>query len=488
MITPDNCPALKKAFELYENPVVFASVLDNEQHIVILVVHVGSDDGLSTVYLMINGDGSYYNDKLTEFAEISFYAPEKLKEGSPFDGAYFVSGEDAEGKAFRHLYKKDGTKVLDFETITSFYFFGNYIKVNNKYYDGDGNEVDLTQNEKFVEMMKGASRISITYEDGIEIYKNGVAKYYDYDFNEIDKVTYPENMGMASFTYETIEIKGVETKVATWGNEFIGCAAEQVEGMGEDMYYPGNMINLKTGEVLVNKSRGFVVDRVFARSDKYVYCNIDGEIYKIYIADKKLGFSEVAASGEKKAATYWYENGVKQGTYDDPKGVIGDGTVRGREIYDEETDAWYWLDACYSGAKACSKEVWMPYIYQNEADFDNAEIEANAAKSGNMASQVEIAIKKKTGKWVRYRADGSMVKGWYTVDEEEAKIYPKQAGNTYYYDHKTGLMAKGLTTIDGDIYYFDQVTGARYENKTYQMHNVIYTFGADGKGTYEIIH
>lgn len=55
-----------------------------------------------------------------------------------------------------------------------------------------------------------------------------------------------------------------------------------------------------------------------------------------------------------------------------------------------------------------------------------------------------------------------MIKGWYTVKEgtEDAKLYPTQVGNTYYYDSRTGLMAKGSITIDGINYTFDSVTGA----------------------------
>ena len=156
---------------------------------------------------------------------------------------------------------------------------------------------------------------------------------------------------------------------------------------------------------------------------------------------------------------YWYEGGIRQGTYDDPKGVIGDGTVRGREIYDPESDGWYWLDACFDGAKACSKEVWMPYIYQNEKNWDDAEIEANANNSGSMKQQVIEYINKGYGKWVRYDADGKMIKGWYTVEGDDEDIYPTQKGNTYYYDYQTGLMAKGWHNIDGIDYYFDETTG-----------------------------
>ena len=101
---------------------------------------------------------------------------------------------------------------------------------------------------------------------------------------------------------------------------------------------------------------------------------------------------------------YWYENGVKQGT-----------TGRGKEIYDPDSDAWYWLDANQGGAKAVSKDVYQ---------------ESNG------------------GKWVRYDANGHMIKGWDTNDD-----------GTYYFDQVYGTMAKGIVTIDGNLYLFDVDTG-----------------------------
>ena len=41
---------------------------------------------------------------------------------------------------------------------------------------------------------------------------------------------------------------------------------------------------------------------------------------------------------------YWYENGVKQGT-----------TGRGKEIYDPDSDAWYWLDANQGAQKPSAR-------------------------------------------------------------------------------------------------------------------------------------
>ena len=121
---------------------------------------------------------------------------------------------------------------------------------------------------------------------------------------------------------------------------------------------------------------------------------------------------------------YWYEQGQRQGTRYDKKGVVGDGTIRGREIYDPDSSAWYWLDSVYDGAKAESKEVWMPYIYQSETPGST------------------------NGKWVRYYSTGAMVKGWY-----------KTEGKTYYYDLTTGAMKKGRVSIDGKYYTFDSRTG-----------------------------
>ena len=159
--------------------------------------------------------------------------------------------------------------------------------------------------------------------------------------------------------------------------------------------------------------------------------------------------------------SYWYEGGVRQGTFSDPKGVIGDGTVRGREIYDHASNAWYWLDSIYDGAKAIGKEVWMPYIYQNEAEWNEAKMWEIAQESDpGMENLVFECMKGKTGKWVRYDTQGRMLKGWVTISGDLETIYPDQAGNIYYYDNRTGLMARGYITLDGVTYHFDEITGA----------------------------
>ncbi len=185
-----------------------------------------------------------------------------------------------------------------------------------------------------------------------------------------------------------------------------------------------------------------------------------------YQGTLKLEFSIKKATPEfgwyyAEGRAFWYENGTRQGTFDDANGVIGDGTIRGREIYDPDSDGWYWLDSIYDGAKAVGKEVWMPYIYQDEDSWDD-DTKRNIAYESDegMGECVLNAIKSKAGKWVRYDENGRMLKGWVTIEGKLADIYPDQAGNTYYYDNRTGLMAKGWVTLDGKTYFFDEVTGA----------------------------
>lgn len=118
--------------------------------------------------------------------------------------------------------------------------------------------------------------------------------------------------------------------------------------------------------------------------------------------------------------SYWYENGVRQGYSTNEDGSVNL-AYRGKEIYDPSSNAWYWLDNVQLGAAAKSKDVYM---------------ESQADDAGTV------------GKWVRYDADGHMVKGWQTTD----------AGK-YYFDNVYGTMAKGEVIIDGVSYYFDVDTG-----------------------------
>lgn len=82
---------------------------------------------------------------------------------------------------------------------------------------------------------------------------------------------------------------------------------------------------------------------------------------------------------------YWYDRGIR---------------AVSKEVYDPESDAWYWFDA--DGTMAHDKDAYLP---------DSA-------------------------KWVRYDHSGRMIKG------EDYRN-----GGWYYFDPTTGAMAKGMTLL-----------------------------------------
>ena len=111
-------------------------------------------------------------------------------------------------------------------------------------------------------------------------------------------------------------------------------------------------------------------------------------------AEPENGWYEV--DGER----YWYDNGVM---------------ATSKEVYDPETNAWYWFDA--DGTMAHDKDVYLP--------------------AGN--------------KWVRYDSEGHMVKG------EDFRY-----GGWYWFDPTTGEMLKGFVFVPsngGKWVFYDYVTG-----------------------------
>ena len=146
---------------------------------------------------------------------------------------------------------------------------------------------------------------------------------------------------------------------------------------------------------------------------------------------------------EENGKKYWYEKGVKQGT-----------TGRGKEIYDPDSDAWYWLDAVQGGAMTVSKDV-----YQESA-------------AGQWADKPDG-----TGKWVRYDENGHMVKGWQQTEN-----------GLYYFDLITGAMAKGTGDIDGVPCAFDKYTGVALDGQWLTIKGADFWYekgvrqGLDGRG------
>ena len=215
-----------------------------------------------------------------------------------------------------------------------------------------------------------------------------------------------------------------------------GNLAENARFAEYGSYGPGYTVNNKRPYLTSNQAATFATKTVLAGF------NYSGEAYED-------GWNEV------DGVTYWYENGVRQGT-----------EGRGKEVYDPSTDAWYWLDSVQGGAIAKDKDV---YLDSND------------------------------GKWVRYDEQGRMVKGedyrydgWYRFDEVTGAMvkgwYTTEDGRTYYYDEITGQMYHGLAVIDGMEYAFDDITGVMVDCAWYTSDGNDYWYengvrqGTEGRG------
>lgn len=166
--------------------------------------------------------------------------------------------------------------------------------------------------------------------------------------------------------------------------------------------------------------------KVSADVKEGIYCD-DGEWH--YYINGEIDYDyNGAAVDELTGKSYWFDYGV---------------LAREKEVYNPETDSWNWFEA--DGSMAVDKDVFVP-----------------------------VNEERTEGKWVRYDADGSMVKGedlryggWYWFDlitgemKKGFAYIPDSAdeGKWVYYDEITGQMYHGESYINGGWYRFDDITG-----------------------------
>ncbi len=175
---------------------------------------------------------------------------------------------------------------------------------------------------------------------------------------------------------------------------------------------------------------------------------------------------------------YYYENNEISTTF---TGIVKDDTTgkryyfesgvaaRDKQVYDPQTDAWYWFDA--DGTMAVGKDVYVPESNEN----------------------------RENGKWVRYDENGGMVKGedyrnggLYRFDEITGEMikgwYTSKDGKTYYYNDVTGQMEHGAVTIGGTPCAFDDETGVAVNCAWYKIDGNEYWYengvrqGLEGRG------
>ncbi len=253
-------------------------------------------------------------------------------------------------------------------------------------------------------------------------YENGVRQGYDStDLNYRGKEIFVPDSN-AWYWLDNIQQGAKAVSKDVYQESTAGNWADRFDGTGKWVRYneQGHMIKGWN----TNEYGTYYFDPVYGTMAKG-YAVIDGQLYYF---NKETGLCSTAEWDDINGWVvvdcidgncYWYENGIRQGYNPD------NAAYRGKEIYDPESDAWYWLDNIDQGKKAISKDV-----YQESA-------------AGEWADCADG-----TGKWVRYDAQGHMIKGWSSNDN-----------GTYYFDPVYGTMAKGIVIIDGQKYEFDSTTG-----------------------------
>ena len=205
-----------------------------------------------------------------------------------------------------------------------------------------------------------------------------------------------------------------ETNFA-WTDEVQGCTIVKKESTENEALSGGK----ETAEALADIKTFKAVETGAGRQADCVFKAVAPERITAAAGREPVSYTHLA---------YWYDNGV---------------LARSKEVYDPQTDAWYWFEA--DGTMARDKDV---FIVLN-ADG--------------------------TGKWTRYDSDGRMVKGesykngaWYYFDLTTGAMakgfvnLPQSDdpnGKWVYYDPITGKMQYGEQYIDGYWYYFDTATG-----------------------------
>ncbi len=255
-------------------------------------------------------------------------------------------------------------------------------------------------------------------ENGISYwYENGVKQGYDPDNTAYRGKEIYDPVSDAWYWLDNVQNGAVAKSKDVYQESDAGQWADRADGTGKWVRYDESGHMVKGWQV--TDAGTYYFDTVYGTMAKG-YATIDK---KEYYFDEGTGvlqyeIGEVPEFGWKTidGMDYWYEGYTRQG-------FKVDDTYRGKEIYDQASDAWYWLDNVSGGAKAISKDV-----YQDSLADD----------VGNI------------GKWVRYDAEGHMIKGWSTNEY-----------GTYYFDKTYGTMLKGTQVIDGEEYYFDEATGIR---------------------------
>ena len=168
--------------------------------------------------------------------------------------------------------------------------------------------------------------------------------------------------------------------------------------------------------------------------------------------------------------------------------------ARDKEAYDPVTNAWYWFDD--DGTMAVDKDAFIP-TKADRSEGKWVRYDANGAMvkgedwryggwywfdptTGEMIKGfVLVPVREGGYKWVYYddingqmhHGESCINGGWYRFNDITGEMvhgeYCNSVGSWYYYDEITGIMQKGRVTHHGKEYYYDPYSGIMQKGAVY---------------------
>jgi len=448
-----------------------------------------TEDGYTTYTCSVCGD-SYTGDETSAFGHT-----EATKEENRIDASCGVEGsyelvtycevcneefgrEDVVIDALEHTYevKETTLKCIYCEDGYNGFWFD---EEDNKYYSVDG--VIVTGLFTIDDNYYYADEKGIMYRDGRYLIEGESFADGYYNFNEEGVITFPEG-----YTIVTIENKSY---LMQNGVKMLRGLYEIAVGQFVYAGYDGELLQDAYMWVAKNYKEGLIEGEgcvyyfgsdFLLQTDRFV--EYDGLCYYIAAdATALLGFHKIgddyyyfnAKTGKMyRDCMIWVganEYGIAQGNQyfgEDGKMYIApeEGTA---EIIEENGSLYYTIDGV--------KQFYG--LYELDGEYYYAQ--------GNGALAVNSVV------WVSNINDLVSTKGYYAFDGEgklvKTGFVDAPNGYTYYYNDTE--LAKGLTEIEGDYYFFNVSSGMLYKNATmwigadnaYGFAYGYYNFLSDGK-------
>ena len=433
--------------------------------------------GGKTYYFDYNGL-MYTNTTLAEGTTLYIidgngYATSKtLKEGwNQYDGKWY--------------YVQDGSVIMDqVIKIGSDYYGFDY---NGRMYDNTTFSIyDYEAGRSVYYRAKEGGKLYVNswYQRGDSWYYYGEAGKAPSGFAEVNgKTYYFDNSGYmrtnCAFNYggKAYYVNGS------------GTASEMKEGWsnyGDYWYY------VKDGSVITYKVIQIGNDYYGFDSNGHMYDN--NSSFSSYDSNGNWGYFR-ARSGGKLYVNSWYQNGDNWYYYGEggkaPSGFV---TVSGKQYYFDDNGRMrtecainYDGKAYYinnNGTASEMKEGWNKYDGKYYYVLDGYAVTYRAIKIGSdyygfdsdgvmLDNSSDYMRNDEVGSYGYHRAKAGgklYVEQWVSVD-----------GNWYYYG-KGGLAARGLTTVDGQNYYFEY-DGRMLTSRAINYDGKAYYFNASGIGT-----